>query len=61
MAEVEVPLGLGLGVEFGLELSWTVLGLKFFGLDSRLGLELGMKLNSVRLDWAGVSVGLGLV
>ena len=56
-----MPLGLGLGVEFGLELSWTVLGLKFFGLDSRLGLELGMKLNSVRLDWAGVSVGLGLV
>lgn len=30
-------------------------------LGSRLGLELGVKLNCVRLDWAGVSVGLGLV
>ena len=37
MAEVEVPLGLGLGVEFGLELSWTVLGLQFFGVGFKTG------------------------
>ena len=37
LAEVEVPLGLGLGVEFGLELSWTVLGLKFFWVGFKTG------------------------
>lgn len=32
-----MPLRLGLGVEFGLELSWTALGLKFFGVGFKTG------------------------
>lgn len=58
-----MQLGLGLGVEFRLELSWVETGLKLRCVGFKTGLRVGSKLSWVRLDWvearAGVKIELG--
>lgn len=58
-----MQVGLGLGVEFRLELSCVETGLKLHWVGFKTGLRVGSKLSWVRLDWvearAGVKIELG--